>query len=74
MATYHIYVDWHVPGYHARVHRSTCSFCNEGKGIHRRARYQYGRWYGPFETFQQAYAAAQQLGRYRHRCKHCKPA
>jgi hypothetical protein len=73
MATYHIYLDWHVTGYLARVHLSICPFCNDGSGIHPRASNRSGRWYGPYATFQKAYDAAQQLGRYRRRCKHCNP-
>jgi len=73
VTTYYIYLDWRVAGYRARVHRSTCSFCRGGRGIHPRASYRTGRWYGPYATFQLAYEAAQQLGRYRRQCKWCQP-
>ncbi len=73
MFTYHVYLNWRMPGGLARVHFSHCPFCNSGRGIHPRASNRSGRWYGPFADYSNAYDAARQLGRYRAKCQHCRP-
>jgi len=73
MLTFHVYVNWGVPGGLARVHFSHCPYCNAGKGIHRHALRRVSRWHGPYATFAQAYDAARALARYRRKCEHCRP-
>lgn len=73
MLTFHVYVNWGVPGGLARVHFSDCPYCNAGRGIHPRAIRRTSRWHGPFESYNQAYDAARQLARVRTKCQHCRP-
>jgi F-type H+/Na+-transporting ATPase subunit beta len=62
---------------YATVHVAECTFCDHGRGLHRRgiARSDAARWLGPFEEFAEAMAAARATGRRTtKRCKVCAPA
>ena len=58
--TYWVYED--DPTNCVRVHKATCSFCNDGKGI-KGSRLPDNRWHGPFETVQKACDKALSTGR-----------
>ena len=70
---YHVYENWVAEGHKARVHRSTCSFCNGGKGIHPHAGPRNGKWHGPFGGLEEALAAAAKSGGRVSSCKVCLP-
>jgi hypothetical protein len=73
--TYHVYENWTVEGRpRATIHRSACSFCNNGKGIHPGASAAHGAWHGPFASLHEAEDTATRKGNgnVRH-CKFCHP-
>ena len=43
-----------------RIHRTECSFCNNGRGIHGGGKTQSGNWFGPFADLERAVKTAQQ--------------
>jgi hypothetical protein len=45
-----------------RVHLSTCSFCNHGRGIHGGGKTGSGEWFGPFDSLDAAITAAKRRG------------
>lgn len=58
----------------ARVHRSECTFCQGGRGLHDRgSRAVAGGWLGPFLTWEEALAAATRTGRDVSTCSVCTP-
>ena len=46
------------PNQYARAHNANCSFCNNGKGVHRTQSSDHGQWHGPFTTLEEALAAS----------------
>jgi F-type H+-transporting ATPase subunit beta len=71
MTAYYVYENWTVKK--ARIHLASCSYCNDGRGIHLGAGDRNGQWYGPFHTFQEAHEAANETGQPVSRCKVCRP-
>lgn len=59
-------------GHKVRIHLASCSFCNDGRGIHAHAGEENGRWIG-FADFASALEAAQKLNGNLSYCKHCRP-
>ncbi len=52
--SYWIYENWTAEN-KAKLHEGSCSFCNEGLGIHDdKEEGMNGRWHGPFNTFSEA--------------------
>lgn len=43
---------------YSRVHAASCSFCNDGRGVHDAQMSEAGRWLGPFPTVQEARVAS----------------
>ena len=42
-----------------KAHRGSCSFCNEGQGVHGRGTHtSSGQWHGPFGSMEEALAEA----------------
>ncbi len=71
--SYWIYENWTAEN-KAKLHRGSCSFCNEGLGIHDdKEEGRNGRWHGPFNTFSEARNYAQNLNRTVSYCGFCKP-
>ena len=70
---YWFYENWVAEGHKARIHRSKCSFCNGGEGIHPGAGKHNGQWVGPFETVTCATEAAKRTDGRVSRCKFCCP-
>jgi len=68
---YWVYENWTHEK--AVIHRSNCSYCNEGRGIHPGSGPRNGRWHGPFPSFEAAHQAAARLPRPLRRCAHCTP-
>lgn len=67
-----VYENW--PNKAATVHRGSCSFCNEGRGLFGRSSTASGRWLGPFDTLDEAMMRAEQTGRKTvRRCGACTP-
>ena len=58
--TYWVYED--DPTNRARVHKATCSRCNEGQGM-KGSRRPDNRWHGPFGTVREATGYARSTGR-----------
>jgi hypothetical protein len=72
--TFHVYENWTAEGHKARVHRSDCSYCNNGQGIHATAGARNGRWSRAFATSDEAFTYAKSTGaRSARGCKHCSP-
>jgi len=69
--SYHVYENWVAEGHKARVHRSTCSFCNNGRGVHPGSGTRNGAWHGPFDTLEEAMIAAIDTGGNVSSCKVC---
>jgi hypothetical protein len=70
--TFHIYENWHRD--RGRVHRSDCSYCNDGKGHQASDSGDNGRWLGPFHDRAVAFRVAEALGRAEMQsCKKCGP-
>lgn len=60
---------------YAKVHRADCTFCDHGRGLHRRgSKAVAGQWLGPFQTAAQALRAAEGTGRSPETCSVCVPA
>ncbi|HEC93260.1 MAG TPA: hypothetical protein ENI51_09755 [Candidatus Atribacteria bacterium] len=52
--TFYIYRNW-VAEKKAVIHRAECGSCNNGKGCHENPLGdKNGKWFGPFETFEDA--------------------
>lgn len=66
-----IYENWTAED-KAVIHVGTCSYCNNGKGVHRNPMgNKNGRWLGPFDTLSAAEQAAKATRRQvqkRHSC------
>jgi len=58
---------------YARVHRATCSHCNDGQGSDGGIDSPVGRWLGPFDLYDLAYGAATATGLNASACGHCVP-
>jgi len=57
---------------YATVHRGSCSFCNDGRGVHPGSSTANGEWLGPFATSADAWARAEKTRRREiRRCGHC---
>ncbi len=60
MMNFYVYED--DPTKHVRVHRGSCTFCNNGKG-RQPIRLPDNRWHGPFDTLSTAQSFAKGLNR-----------
>ncbi|MGP8007748.1 MAG: hypothetical protein ACLP2J_12050 [Acidimicrobiales bacterium] len=57
MAIYYVYENW--TNTFAKVHRGSCPYCNDGRGIQGRgSKTPSGQWLGPFHSADEAMAAA----------------
>lgn len=69
---YWVYENW-LHNY-ASIHRGSCSYCNDGRGMHAGSSKDNGEWHGPFATADEAWARAERTGREEvKRCGHCSP-
>jgi hypothetical protein len=70
MMSFYVHLDY-GRGY-VRVHAGSCTYCKEGKAsISSKSK---NRWYGPYETLEEAQAFAKNLKRRSTRaCKLCLP-
>lgn len=59
---YFVYENWRARGHKAIVHRGTCHFCNDGRGVTTGTRSDNGRWHGPYSTAEQAFDRASATG------------
>jgi hypothetical protein len=66
---YWVYENWTIGK--AVIHRSYCTFCNDGRGIHHNAGSRNGKWHGPFESRPAANEAAGKLGQPIRSCSRC---
>lgn len=67
---YYVFED--DPTNKAIVHKGSCRFCNEGKGIHGIVDSPNCRWHGPFDTVEAAEGAMIKTGRRGQRkCQKC---
>jgi len=70
--TYYVYDD--LPTNSAKLHVSSCSYCNNGKGFQPNVTGMNTKWHGPFNTLQEAEEIAVGTGRkYIDKCKVCNP-
>lgn len=61
-----VYENWTAEqGGKAIIHDGNCSFCREGKGIHKEDSGRNGKWHGPFENREDAYFQAKKMNRSR---------
>ena len=75
MQQYYVYHNWTAErGAKAITHRESCSFCNNGQGIHNTKLRLNCVWLGPFKTKQEALYEAKITGAARvDCCKKCNP-
>jgi len=69
--TYHIFENdngWIM------LHRSDCSFVNQGRGTQPERRGEQTRWHGPYPAYKDAEDAAKTMKGSLHPCKQCTPA
>lgn len=60
---YCVYENWRADD-KAIVHKSSCSFCNNGKGVGRNTEGDAnGKWHTGYETEEEAYYVAKSLNR-----------
>lgn len=71
--SYWVYENWRAHGHRATVHRGACGHCNDGSGQGGGTRADNGQWLGPFNTADEAAAAARATGGADRRCGSCKP-
>lgn len=71
--TFYVYENWRAHGHTARIHRSDCSFCQNGQGVHLDAGDENGRWSAPFDLLPEAEQAAQRMGAQVSYCQQCSP-
>ena len=57
----------------ARIHRATCKWCKDGRGIHPNANREIFIWYGPIGTREGAERIAARFGYQPASCPHCEP-
>ena len=70
--TYYVYEDF--PTNSAKIHISSCSYCNNGKGFQSNAIGMNTKWHGTFNTLQEAEEVAVGTGRKNiGKCKICIP-
>lgn len=43
---YWLYENWQAHGHGVRVHASSCSYCNDGQGVHKTDNETNGKWHG----------------------------
>jgi F-type H+-transporting ATPase subunit beta len=68
--SYYVYENWTQK--RTRIHRSDCSYCNEGRGTHGGNATRNGRWHGPIPARDAAVALAESLKRHDTKiCAHC---
>ncbi len=59
---------------YAKVHRAECTFCDHGRGLHRKGSTPVaGEWLGPFTTTAEALRVAASTGREVGTCSVCCP-
>lgn len=69
---FYVYENWVRDK--AIVHRSDCSFCNEGNGLHGSRTTKSSTWHGPYETPAAAMTGAKRCRRTRTEgCATCSP-
>jgi uncharacterized Fe-S cluster-containing radical SAM superfamily protein len=69
---YWVYENWTHD--FAKVHISTCSYCNAGRGMHAGSTNANGKWHGPYDDRERAFVVAKNTGRQDVRgCKPCSP-
>ena len=69
---YWVYENY--PNNKAMVHKGTCLFCNNGKGVRKGISNWNGQWHGPFDDKASAQNEARNTGRHDVReCSHCSP-
>ena len=75
MQPYFVYHNWTAEkGSKPIIHQGSCSFCNNGQGVHYTGPTRNGRWLGPFETKNDALAKARDTEAARvDYCKKCNP-
>lgn len=71
---YYVYENW-VAEKKAVIHKESCSFCNNGEGIHQNIHGEKnGKWHGPFDKYAIAKEFAQSLrNRVAKVCSFCRP-
>lgn len=61
MENYYVYENWTHD--FARIHKASCSCCNDGKGFRNNTSDKNGRWLGSFKDKQEAELVAQKTRR-----------
>jgi hypothetical protein len=69
--TFWTYTNW-VHKY-AKVHRGSCSHCNDGRGSHGAVHSHAGQWVGPFDHVGEALQAGEATGWLVTTCSFCAP-
>ena len=70
---YWIYENWTVVKEgRATIHTGNCSYCNDGRGMHKiKTPLRNGKWHGPFDKYQDAESRAKELRSTARTCSLC---
>ena len=55
MGKYYVYEHWQTQ--RAILHRAECSHCQQGLGLWRMRKQQYGKWHGEYDSIEEAMTA-----------------
>ena len=70
--SFYFYENWVAKGHTAVIHRATCRFCNDGRGVHPGAGNANGAWSSSaFDTLEDARSAAEAKGAKASNCSFC---
>jgi hypothetical protein len=71
MSRYFVYENWTHE--RARIHKSECGYCNDGRGTQAGSSNRNGKWHGPYDR-EGAFNAAKRLDRGDTKsCPNCAP-
>jgi hypothetical protein len=59
--SYYIYENWQAGPHKAVVHRGSCGYYKDGRGVRGGTDPRHGRWHGPYSSLDAARQAAGRL-------------
>lgn len=69
---FYFYENWVAKGHTATIHRASCGFCNDGRGVHKGSSNSNGAWSAsPFGCIEEARRAAEATGATVGTCSFC---
>lgn len=58
---FYVYRYFNTP--HIKIHKGSCSYCNNGEGIHLEKSGLNSEWFGPFENYEDARKKAESVAK-----------